>query len=171
MTLPVDPHYPLGTKRSSPSSPAGSAPGRRVLPPPNGVCLLGTGGGYRARFPRVFPLPGGFYARPSPPVPTVPSEPRFKRPVRGCAADSAREAPSGARVTVFSAWRRQVGRVRVVAMVRLAFLTACLPLLLPGICLAAPQYAAPTGSGTACSAASPCDLVTAVNSASANDEV
>lgn len=56
-------------------------------------------------------------------------------------------------------------------MVRLAFLTACLPLLLPGICLAAPRYAAPTGSGTACSAASPCDLVTAVNSASANDEV
>jgi hypothetical protein len=36
---------------------------------------------------------------------------------------------------------------------------------------AAPRYASPTGSGTACTSTAPCDLVTAVNSAPATTEV
>jgi hypothetical protein len=47
----------------------------------------------------------------------------------------------------------------------------CISLLLPAAALAAPRYAAPLGSGTACSATAPCDLPTAVNMASAGDDV
>jgi hypothetical protein len=51
------------------------------------------------------------------------------------------------------------------------FALSFVALAAPASGLAAQRFATPTGSGTTCSQASPCGLVTAVNSASASDEV
>ena len=45
------------------------------------------------------------------------------------------------------------------------------PLLSASVAVAADRFASPNGSGSACTQAAPCDIVTAVNSASANDDV
>jgi flagellar hook assembly protein FlgD len=48
---------------------------------------------------------------------------------------------------------------------------AALALSMPASAMAAARYASPTGSGTACTAAAPCDLVTAINNAQSGDDV
>lgn len=54
---------------------------------------------------------------------------------------------------------------------RMIAVAAVAALLLPASASAAARFASPTGSGTACTGAAPCDLVTAVNSAHSGDDV
>ena len=53
----------------------------------------------------------------------------------------------------------------------LALGAVLLPLALPAAAQAATQYVAPTGSGGACSAATPCSVTTGINTAATGDEV
>jgi hypothetical protein len=66
---------------------------------------------------------------------------------------------------MFSSRRSHLALLTVVGALVAAAATA------PGASAAAQRYASPSGSGTGCDSAHPCDIVQAVNSAAAGDEV